>query len=223
MLHTEVPRASAIVQLVLPPDVLRLMPVYMFTVSAMLVCKEWCTLIEDTPDYICRQKIDAAVERAVNAADIAQIPASMYWFASWENQVRIPNIMLAGTDAIIVNNYRFSIQWTSIVVYSSGIIYTPTFHNYIKSTWGRRRAAIEEHYFYYIYEAFEQYRKFVGNHVSPRLYGVQRDTRYLVDNTTNGVSMRDYARQLWPKHSLNSTIAWHLNDDMRRFTHANPT
>ncbi len=83
----------------------------------------------------------------------------------------------------------------------------------------KRGARIEEHYFYYIFESFEQYRLFMyardvicADHLSY--------IKYIHNNDTGGVPMRDYARQLWATHANIVPIRWYLNDDLRQLLRA---
>ncbi len=177
-------------------DVLRIILRHTMTAGALQTCHRWRTILLAIPKEHWIIAVNDMIDRASTPHDIHQVPASKYYSLSTINRIRVPNILIAGTDLIIAEGYKYNILWARVVCLESVHIASRSFINYMESCPYSPR----EGYFYYMFATYEQYRRYILLDVIMLSTG---DTSRRIINRFMGIPPMDFARQLWPRCNRN--------------------
>ncbi len=157
------------------------------TTGALQTCHRWYNILLDIPLSRWGAVVNDMADRASTPLDIQQIPASFHALLTIENRIRVPNVLIAGTDWITARGYKRTISWDSIALHATEVVGTRSFAQYVLSC----PYTYNEAFFYYMFATYEQYRR----HILANIHGT---SWYCNTDYFTGISPIDFAKQLWP-------------------------
>ncbi len=190
-------------------DLLQLILQHAITPSTLRVCREWRTVIKNIPLVVLRPILGDTMKAAKTPSDIAQIPASLFSALTQGHLVRVPNILLMGTERLILTGLRVNIRWCHIVSYTPWLVYADHLIPILEADKADRKCPKRE-YFCHVFTTFEQFRRFI----LPLLFNdYVRRSKYGGGPYSSSKDLKDSAICLWEDHCCKHTYILSLIDD----------